>query len=86
MNLKLNHEVASRSAGYQKGSNLFSEAKRLNARSVIKEHLQYKNKCFPGTDTTEIIAMSIIQMVCFRNEFHKFSNSCTGLSFTNLLK
>lgn len=83
MNLQLNHKVASQLAGYQKGSNLLL---RLNTRSVIKECLQYKTKGIPGTDTTEIIAVSVIQVVCFRNEFHKFSNSCTGLSFASLLK
>jgi len=80
MNLKL-----SQSAGYQKGSNLFPEAKRLNTRCAIKVCLQHKNKGFPGTDTAEIVAVSITQVVCFRNDFHKFSNSCTGLSFANVL-
>lgn len=85
-NWKLNHEAASPSAAYQEGSNLLSEAKRLNTRPVIKECSQHKTKSFPGTGTTGITAMSIIQVVCFRNEFHKFSNSCTGLSFKNLLR
>lgn len=85
-NWKLNHEAAAPSAAYQEGSNLLSEAKRLNTRPVIKECSQYKTKSFPGTGTTGITAMSVIQVVCFRNEFHKFSNSCTGLSFKNLLR
>lgn len=74
-NQKLNHEAVSPSAGCQEGSNLLSEAKRLNTRPVVKECSQYKTKGFPGTGTTGITAMSMIQVVCFRNEFHKFSNS-----------
>lgn len=80
INTKLDQEAASPSAAYQGGRNLLSEAKR----PAIKECSQYNIKGFPGTDTTAITAISIIQVVCFRNEFHTFSNSCTGLCFKNL--
>lgn len=53
MNLKLNHVAEPHVTGYQNGSDLLPEAKRLRTRSVIKESLQYKNKGFPGTDKTE---------------------------------
>lgn len=66
-------------------SNLFSEAKKLDPRSIIKEFLQYKNKTFTGMDTMEIIVLSIIQVASFRNEFHQVWNSCAGFNFTELL-